>query len=148
MELGLHIADFTWDGGAPELASMLARLARTAEDAGVSRLTVMDHLWQIEGVGSPEDPMLEAYTTLGFLAGVTSRVRLHALVTAAVYREPGMLAKMVTTLRRPLGRSRGSRHRRGLERGGGARARPAVPVDQGALRAARGDRADLRADVE
>jgi F420-dependent oxidoreductase-like protein len=98
LELGLHIADFTWNGGAPELAPTLARLARTAEDAGVTRLTVMDHLWQIQGIGSPEDPMLEAYTTLGFLAGVTSRVRLHVLVTAVVYREPGMLAKMVTTL--------------------------------------------------
>ena len=98
MELGLHIADFTWSGGAPDLAPTLSRLARSAEEAGVSRLTVMDHLWQIQGIGPPEDPMLEAYTTLGYLAGVTRRVRLHALVTAVVYREPGMLAKMVTTL--------------------------------------------------
>ena len=98
MELGLHIADFTWSGGAPDLAPTLSRLARSAEEAGVSRLTVMDHLWQIQSIGPPEDPMLEAYTTLGYLAGVTRRVRLHALVTAVVYREPGMLAKMVTTL--------------------------------------------------
>ena len=98
MELGLHIADFAWKGGTAELAPTLGRLARSAEDAGVARLTVMDHVWQIEGIGPPEDPMLEAYTTLGYLAGVTQRVRLHALVTAVVYREPGLLAKMVTTL--------------------------------------------------
>jgi F420-dependent oxidoreductase-like protein len=98
LELGLHIADFTWSGGAPELGPTLERLARSAEQAGIARLTVMDHVWQIQGVGLPEEAMLEAYTTLGYLAGVTERVRLHALVTAAVYREPGLLAKMVTTL--------------------------------------------------
>ena len=98
MELGLHIADFAWNGGTPELGPTLGRLARSAEDAGVARLTVMDHVWQIEGIGPPEDPMLEAYTTLGYLAGITRRVRLHALVTAVVYREPGLLAKMATTL--------------------------------------------------
>jgi F420-dependent oxidoreductase-like protein len=98
MELGLHIADFAWNGGTPELGETLGRLARSAEDAGVARLTVMDHVWQIEGIGPPEDPMLEAYTTLGYLAGITQRVRLHALVTAVVYREPGLLAKMATTL--------------------------------------------------
>jgi F420-dependent oxidoreductase-like protein len=58
----------------------------------------MDHVWQIRGIGPPEDPMLEAYTTLGFLAGVTERVKLHALVSAVVYRQPGLLAKQVTTL--------------------------------------------------
>ena len=98
MELGLHIADFAWNGGTPELGATLGRLAVGAEDAGVARLTVMDHVWQIGGIGPPEDPMLEAYTTLGYLAGVTRQVRLHALVTAVVYREPGLLAKMVTTL--------------------------------------------------
>ena len=98
MELGLHIADFTWSGGAPDLAPTLRRLAGAAEEAGIARLTVMDHVWQIGGIGPPEDAMLEAYTTLGFLAGVTERVRLHALVTAVVYREPGLLAKIVTTL--------------------------------------------------
>jgi F420-dependent oxidoreductase-like protein len=98
LELGLHIADFTWNGDAPELGPTLERLARSAEGAGIARLTVMDHLWQIGSVGSPENAMLEAYTTLGYLAGVTERVRLHALVTAVVYREPGLLAKQVTTL--------------------------------------------------
>jgi alkanesulfonate monooxygenase len=98
LELGLHIANFTWNGGAPELGATLGRVAHGAEEAGIARLTVMDHVWQIGGVGAPEDAMLEAYTTLGYLAGVTERVRLHALVTAVVYREPGLLAKCVTTL--------------------------------------------------
>jgi F420-dependent oxidoreductase-like protein len=98
LELGLHVADFTWHGGAQELAPTLGRLARSAEEAGITRLTVMDHLWQIQGIGPPEEPMLETYTTLGYLAAVTERVQLHALVSAVVYREPGMLAKMVTTL--------------------------------------------------
>ena len=98
MELGLHVADLTWSGGGPQLASSLARVARTAEDAGFTRLTVMDHFWQITGLGPPEHEMLEAYTTLGFLAAHTDRMLLHALVTGVVYREPGLLAKTVTTL--------------------------------------------------
>jgi alkanesulfonate monooxygenase len=98
MELGLHLANFSFTGGAPTLAADLTGLARTAEDAGFARLTVMDHLWQIEMVAPETDPMLEAYTTLGFLAAATERVRLHTLVTSAVYREPGLLAKAVTTL--------------------------------------------------
>jgi len=98
LELGLHIANFTWNGGAAELAPTLRRVAQGAEDAGIARLTVMDHLWQISGIGPPEDEMLEAYTTLGYLAAVTRRVKLHVLVTAVVYRDPGLLAKCVTTL--------------------------------------------------
>ena len=69
-----------------------------AEDAGFARLSVADHLWQIEANGDPGDPMLEAYTTLGYLAACTSTVELMAWVTAATYRTPGMLAKCVTTL--------------------------------------------------
>jgi alkanesulfonate monooxygenase len=98
MELGLHVADFTWTGGAPQLAPSLARIATTAEDAGFTRLTVMDHFWQITGLGPPEHEMLEAYTTLGFLAAHTDRILLHTLVTGVVYREPALLAKAVTTL--------------------------------------------------
>jgi alkanesulfonate monooxygenase len=98
MDLGLHVADFTWGGRPERLAPTLTTLARTAEDAGIARLTVMDHVWQIHMIGPPEHEMLEAYTTLGFLAARTEHVRLHALVTGVVYREPGMLAKMVTTL--------------------------------------------------
>lgn len=98
MELGLHLANFTYAGGPPTLAADIAELASAAEQAGFTRLTVMDHLWQIQGVGPETDPMLEAYTTLGFLAAVTQRVQLHTLVTGVVYREPSLLAKAVTTL--------------------------------------------------
>lgn len=98
MKLGLHIAAFTWAGGPPTLAADLARVARTAEDVGFARLSVMDHVWQISVNGPPELEMLEAYTTLGFLAAHTEKVELVSWVTAVVYRDPGLLAKMVTTL--------------------------------------------------
>ncbi len=98
MKVGLHIADFTWDGGPPALAPQLGEIARRAEEAGVDRISVMDHVWQIGPLGPPEHEMLEAYTALGFLAAVTSRVKLLTIVTAVVYREPGLLAKAVTTL--------------------------------------------------
>jgi F420-dependent oxidoreductase-like protein len=98
MELGLHVCDFTWDGGPPALANDLRDVAAAAEQAGFARLSVMDHVWQIAAMGPPEHEMLEAYTTLGYLAAHTSRVQLLAWVTAAVYREPGLLAKCVTTL--------------------------------------------------
>ena len=98
MKLGLHISDFTWDGGAPELRLRLGRIAQRAEEAGVDRISVMDHVWQIGHIGPPEHEMLEAYTTLGWLAAKTERVKLLTMVTAVVYREPGLLAKAVTTL--------------------------------------------------
>ena len=98
MKLGLHVADFTWPGGAPTLAADLTRIAGAAEDAGFARLSVMDHVWQIGVIGPPEHEMLEAYTTLGYLAARTSRIELLAWVTGVVYREPGLLAKIVTTL--------------------------------------------------
>jgi F420-dependent oxidoreductase-like protein len=98
MKLGLHISDFTWDGGAPELRGRLGEIARRAEEAGVDRISVMDHVWQIGPLGPPEHEMLEAYTALGWLAAKTERVKLLAMVTAVVYREPGLLAKAVTTL--------------------------------------------------
>ena len=98
MDLGLHVSDFTWPGGAPDLAPTLVRIARDAEEAGFARLSVMDHFWQIGHIGPPEHEMLEAYTTLGFLAGQTSRITLHTLVTGVTYRYPGLLAKAVTTL--------------------------------------------------
>ncbi|WP_034271185.1 LLM class F420-dependent oxidoreductase [Actinospica robiniae] len=98
MELGLHVADFTYPNGPENLAKDLGRIAVAAEDAGLAMLSVMDHVWQIGVVGPPEQEMLEAYTALGFLAGRTSRIKLLAWVTAVVYREPGLLAKAVTTL--------------------------------------------------
>jgi F420-dependent oxidoreductase-like protein len=98
VELGLHSASFTWPGGPERLAENLTRVVVAAEDAGLGRVSVMDHLWQIGPLGPPEEPMLEAYTTLGYLAARTSRVELLAWVTAVSYRDPGMLAKLVTTL--------------------------------------------------
>ena len=98
MKIGLHIADFTWPGGPPALRSQLGEVARRADQAGVDRVSVMDHVWQIGHLGPPEHEMLEAYTTLGFLAASTERVRLLTVVTAVVYRDPGLLAKAVTTL--------------------------------------------------
>ena len=98
MEIGLHVCDFTWAGGPPTLGSDLRDIAAAAEQAGFARLSVMDHVWQIGAIGPPEHEMLEAYTTLGYLAACTSRVQLLAWVTATVYREPGLLAKCVSTL--------------------------------------------------
>lgn len=98
LRLGLHLPDFTYAGGPAALAGDLTRIARAAEDADFAMLSVMDHLWQISVIGPPENEMLEAYTTLGYLAARTERVQLLAWVTAMVYREPGLLAKCVSTL--------------------------------------------------
>ena len=98
MEIGLHVANFTWPGGLGAIAEQLTRVVTTAEDVGMSRVGVMDHVWQIGPLGPPEEPMLEAYTTLGYLAARTSRVELLAWVTAVSYRDPGLLAKIISTL--------------------------------------------------
>ena len=98
MELGLHIADFTWTSGAAGLGPALARHVRAAEAAGVRRISVMDHFWQIRGVGPAEHEMLEAYSALGFIAAHTERALLTSVVTGVIYREPALLAKAVTTL--------------------------------------------------
>ncbi len=98
MRLGLHISDFTWGGGPADLRRQLGQVAARAEEAGYDRISVMDHVWQIAHLGPPEHEMLEAYTTLGFIAAKTERVKLLAVVTAVVYRDPGLLAKAVTTL--------------------------------------------------
>ena len=98
MDIGLHVAKFNWPGAPDSIGPALARIAATADEAGFSMLSVMDHLWQIGLNGQPEDEMLEAYTTLGYLAAHTSRIKLLAFVTAVTYREPGLLAKAVTTL--------------------------------------------------
>jgi alkanesulfonate monooxygenase len=98
MELGLHVANFTWPGGTNTLAKDLTTIVQRAEDVGFQRISVMDHVWQIGAVGPTENAMLEAYTALGYIAAQTKRVQLLAWVTAVVYREPGLLAKAVTTL--------------------------------------------------
>src|SRR5438874_3252585 len=98
MKIGLSIPDFTWPGGSATLGSTLAQIARTADQVGFQSISVMDHFWQIGRNGPPEHDMLEGYTALAFMAGLTSRVTLGTMVTGAVYRYPGVLAKTVTAL--------------------------------------------------
>src|SRR5438132_1389527 len=96
---GYHIPWFTFpDVPREKVFDRVAYLAGSVEKAGFSLVTVMDHFYQIQGVGPETDPMLEASTTLGALAARTKRVRLATLVTGVTYRNPAMLAKMVTTL--------------------------------------------------
>ena len=88
MKIGLHIPNFPYPGGSEHLADDLASIAVAAEEGGFAKLSVMDHVWQIGVIGPPEREMLEAYTTLGFIAARTQRVRLLALATAASYAMP------------------------------------------------------------
>jgi F420-dependent oxidoreductase-like protein len=98
VKLGLQIPDFTTPDGPPRLGADLATVARTADEAGFDYIAVMDHFFQIRAIGASERAMLEGYTTLGYLAACTSRAELLTLVTGAIYRQPGVLAKIVTTL--------------------------------------------------
>jgi F420-dependent oxidoreductase-like protein len=109
MRIGLHLPSFTWPGGAAQISANLIKIAQTADEAGFASLWVMDHFFQVQdigphhffqshGLGPVEEPMLESYSTLSFLAALTRRVRLGTLVTGAIYRHPGILAKTVTTL--------------------------------------------------
>jgi F420-dependent oxidoreductase-like protein len=98
MKVGLQIPDFSTPRGPEALGRELAVVARTADDAGFEYIAVMDHFFQIGVVGPATSEMLEGYTTLGYLAACTSRATLVTLVTGTVYREPGVLAKIVTTL--------------------------------------------------
>ena len=96
---GYHMPNYTFPDVPPERTfDRVVELACAAEAEGFSLVTVMDHFYQIRGVGPETDPMLEAYTTLGALAARTSRVRLATLVTGVTYRNPAILAKMATTL--------------------------------------------------
>jgi F420-dependent oxidoreductase-like protein len=98
MRLGLHYWNYSTPSDPPRMADTLAETARVAEQAGFSTFTVMDHWFQMEHAGSAAEPMLEAYTTLGYVAGLTERMTLGVLVTGVMYRHPGLLAKIVTTL--------------------------------------------------
>ena len=84
--------------GPDDIARGVADVAQRAEALGVRTLSVMDHFFQMEAGGAPDDPMLECYTALGYVAGVTSTLRLRTLVTGVTYRHPGLLAKTMTTL--------------------------------------------------
>jgi len=98
MRVGIHFVNFTLPGAPETLAPTLAATARVAEESGVSVFTLMDHWFQMEMMATAQDPMLEGYTSLGFLAGHTSTMTLGLLVTGVTYRHPGLLAKIVTTL--------------------------------------------------
>ena len=101
MRIGLQLPSFTFPGGTPEIGGRLTQIAEAAEEAGLESLWVMDHLFQLPentGWGGPDEPMLEAYATLGFLAGVTERIRLGALVGCALFRNPALLVKSATTV--------------------------------------------------
>ena len=101
MRLGLQLPSFSFPGGTPAMRGHLVEIAEAAEATGFESLWVMDHLFQLPedtGLGGPEEPMLESYSTLGFLAALTSRIRLGALVGCAVFRSPGLLVKTATTV--------------------------------------------------
>jgi len=98
MKIGLQIPSFSWPDGDREIGPTLAKIARTADQGGFDLIGVMDHFFQIGSLGPPELEMLEAYTTLGYLAANTSHARLTTIVTGAPYRYPGVIAKIVTTL--------------------------------------------------
>jgi F420-dependent oxidoreductase-like protein len=98
VKLGLHYWNYSIPSDPAEMAATLSETARIADEAGFSGFSVMDHYFQMEHAGSAAEPMLEAYTTLGYVAAMTERMTLGVLVTGVMYRHPGLLAKIVTTL--------------------------------------------------
>jgi len=98
VKFGLQVSSFTFPGGAPALAGHLERIVRTADDVGFDSIWVMDHLFQIRGVGAVDEPMLEGWTTLGFIGAHTKRARIGLMVGGIHYRHPGIWIKAATTL--------------------------------------------------
>jgi F420-dependent oxidoreductase-like protein len=131
LRIGLHYWNFATPADEAAIGATLGETARICEEAGVSSFTLMDHYFQMEGVAPADQPMLEGYTALGYVAALTSRMNLGLLVTGVMYRHPGLLAKIVTTLdvlsggraRLGLGASWYEREQRGL-------GVPVVPVGE------------------
>jgi F420-dependent oxidoreductase-like protein len=98
VKLGLQIPSFTWPGGPEAIGPTLSRVVRDADDAGFDSIWVMDHFFQIRSVGATEEPMLEGWTTLGFMAAHSTRARLGLMVGGVHYRQPGLWIKAATTL--------------------------------------------------
>jgi F420-dependent oxidoreductase-like protein len=98
MKLALHFLNFSLPDGPAAFAPTLAATARAADEGGFATMTVMDHWFQMKPLGGAAEPMLEAYSTLAYLAAITERIELGALVTGVTYRYPGLLAKTVATL--------------------------------------------------
>src|SRR2546429_4921668 len=95
MHLELHIMRFDWAGGPSGIGPGVADLTQRAEAMGVRTVSFMDHYFQMDWMAPAEDPMLEGYTALGFVAGGTERLRLRLLVTGVPYPHPGLLAKIL-----------------------------------------------------
>ncbi|GGL86551.1 LLM class F420-dependent oxidoreductase [Nakamurella endophytica] len=98
MQLGIQIPSFTWPGAPAATGATFRRIAVEAEQAGLASLWVMDHFFQIRGVGAAEEDMLEGWSALAFAAGATERIKLGTMVTGVTYRYPGLLVKTATTL--------------------------------------------------
>jgi F420-dependent oxidoreductase-like protein len=98
LKFGLQISSFTWPGGAGAIGPTLARVVRTADEVGFDSIWVMDHFFQIRGLGPPEAPMLEGMTALGYMAAHSDRARLGLMVGGIHYRQPGVWIKATTTL--------------------------------------------------
>src|SRR5687767_2118664 len=98
MELSVHLTRFVWDGGSGGIAPALGNLATAVETAGCASMTVMDHYFQMDHALPAEEPMLEGYAAMSYIAALTSRMRLGVLVSGVTYRHPGLLAKIVASL--------------------------------------------------
>jgi F420-dependent oxidoreductase-like protein len=98
MKIGLQVPSYTWPGGDAAIGPTFAGIARTVDEGGFDSLWVMDHFFQIRGVGAPEEPMLEGWSALAFAAGITRRVTLGLMVGGIHYRQAGLWAKLATTL--------------------------------------------------
>ena len=139
IRVGYQIPNFTFPDVAPaQLFERIAEVAVAAEQAGADTVMVMDHFYQLPLLGPPEHEMFEAYTLLGAIAARTKTAKLGTLVTGVTYRNPAILAKIVTSLDVISARSGLPRDRRGVVRRRARRPRRGLPAGEGAVRAPRG----------